>query len=310
MAECRLLMETVAEWGGAVVPARVLFQDGGFTKSSIKSWPARATPDKSMWPPEWGHWGGTWWAALCPRTGGLVALDLDGEEAIEAYRTAIRVDPSLWPEGALAYRTPGHGGGMHVVWRWPRDLPAFSRMVVTLECGGQVDLRGESTFLLLYGAPRPDLPSGENLYQLISRPGEDGPPPAPEGLVPWMEVLSGSFYHQAGPTLEYKQMSPTEFKKMAKTQGGKITVDRHSALFSLASYLRVRSGTRTFETLAAELWKLAEIYIDYGQEGEESWQTETLRVARNASKYLEERDRQQMEAAKTFTTLWQTSSRT
>lgn len=301
-------METVASWGGAVVPARVLYQDGGFTKSSIKAWPAKASPDVSQWPSEWGHWGGAWWAALCPRVGGLVALDLDGEEAIDAFRTAVQVDPTLWPNDPLAYKTPGHGGGMHVVWRWPPDLPAFSRMVVTLECGGQVDLRGESTFLLLAGAPRPDISEGDDLYHMISRPGEEGPPYAPAHLVPWMEVLSGSFFRQAGPSLEYKQMSPTDFTKMAKNQGGKIVVDRHSALFSLASYLRVRTGTRTFETLATELWRLAETYIDYGTEGEESWQTETLRVARNASKYLEERDRQQMEAAKAFTSLWTSST--
>lgn len=305
MAECRALMERVASWGGAVVPARVVFQDGGFTKSSIRGWPAKATPDISAWPVEWGHWGGSWWAAVCPRVGGLVALDLDGAEAIEAYRSAVRVDPELWPEGALAYQTPGHGGGMHVVWRWPRELPSFSRMVVTLEGGGQVDLRGESTFLLLFGAPRPDVSEGVSQYELISRPGDDDCPPfAPHNLVSWMEALAGTITHQASPSLEYKQMSPAAFAKMAKAQGGKITVDRHSALFSLASYLRVRSGTRTFETLAAELWKNAETFIDYGQEGEEAWQTETLRVARNASRYLEERDRQQMEAAKAFTSLW------
>lgn len=293
MADCRALAEEVASWGGSVVPARVNYADGGWHKGSIRGWPAKASRNPTRWPADWFSWQGNWHVALCPRTGGLVALDCDGPEAVDALRAGARGRP-WWDPPPLAYTTPGHGGGLHAIWRWPADLPTFSRMVVTLPGGGQVDLRGEGTFLLLLGAPRPDLFEGA-AYELVSRPGEGGPPPLPPDFVPWMESLGGMNRGDA-PSLQVKQAPPERVAAIAAEQGGRISVDRHTTLFALASYLRVRAGTRTFETLATALW--AEVEAHFQIEGEEDhWQQEVLRVARNASRYTRERDLLQLEAA-------------
>jgi hypothetical protein len=280
-----------------VVPARVNSDGGGgFYKGSIKGWPARASSDPAKWPDGWFTWGGDWWAALCPRAGGLVALDLDGPEAVNTFRRGVKQGEFDWPaEPPLAYRTPGHGGGMHFVWRWPPGLPPFSRKVLTIEKGGQIDLRGEGTFLLLCGAPRPDLPAGAR-YEVVMRPLNSGPPQIPVNVVAWMEELPGVVTTEEAPSLDVRQASPAQIEKMAAAQGGRIRVDRHTALFALASYLRVRQGTRTFEQLATALWQALELHFEIEDEVEH-WQSEAIRVARNASKYTEERDRLQREAA-------------
>ncbi len=298
MPDCRALAEAVASWGGAVVPARVNSDGaGGWHKGSIRGWPARASSSESNWPEGWFTWGGDWWVALCPRTNGLVALDLDGPEAVAVFREAVREHPHWWEpmRRPLAYKTPGHGGGMHVVWRWPRLMNPFARRVLTLEGGGQVDLRGEGTFLLLCGAPRPDLPAGAH-YEVVSLPVDEGPPLLPGGFEEWMESLPGVTVAEDAPTLDVKQMSPEHIEKMAIQQGGRIKTDRHTALFALASYLRVRQGTRTFEQLATALWGALEQHFEIEDEVEH-WQSEAIRVARNASKYTEERDRLQRETA-------------
>jgi hypothetical protein len=171
----------------------------------------------------------------------------------------------------------------------------FARKVLTLENGGQVDLRGEGTFLLLCGAPRPDLPAGAK-YEVVSLPGGDALPLLPGGFEEWMASLPGIATAEDAPTLDVRQSSPEQIEKMAIAQGGKIKTDRHTALFALASYLRVRQGTRTFEQLATALWAALEQHFDIEDEVEH-WQSEAIRVARNASKYTEERDRLQREAA-------------
>jgi hypothetical protein len=293
LPDCTALAGAVASWGGAVVPARVNSDgDGGWHKGSVKGWPAKASSDPSKWADGWFTWGGSWWAALCPRQGGLVTLDLDGPHAVDLFR-GVRDD--FWTPDTLTYKTPGHGGGMHVVWRWPQWLGAFSRQVCTTALGAQLDLRGEGTFLLLCGAPRPDLPAGA-AYELVSRPGEHGPPPMPPLFMDWFSRL-GDVSLEAAPSLGAKQLDPDDLVALALRQGGKVKADRHSCLFRTASWLRVRHGTRTFEALANELWRLVETYFDIADE-EEHWKQEVIRVAKNASKYTEERDRAQAEAAR------------
>jgi hypothetical protein len=296
---CRELALAVSGWGGAVVPARVNYGDDGWHKGSIKGWPAKASADPANWRHDWFSWGGTWHVALCPRVGGLIALDLDGEEAIGLLREAVALTQVPWDDSSppLIYRTPGHGGGMHIVWRWPRDLPAFSRRVVTTASGAQVDLRGEGTFLLLFGAPRPDV-ADDATYELVSRPGEGGPPPMPMQVIPWMESL-GDINIEAAPSLGAKQLSPEGLAKLAAAQGGLVKADRHVTLFRVASYLRVRRGTRTFEALAAELWRLVEEHF-YTEGEEEHWQSEVIRVSKNASRYTTERDAEQAKAAEAW----------
>lgn len=291
MSNCRAMAERLASWGGAVVPARVVYVDDGWAKASIKGWPARASSDPSDWRPDWFTWGGAWWVACCPRVGGLVAMDLDGPEAIKAFKSS---EAQLLSGGELAYTTPGHGGGMHVWWRWPSTLPAFSRLVAQLPGGGEVDMRGEAGFVLMCGAPRPDLPPGAS-YEVVLRPGDEGPPPAPSGLLDWVRSLGPSTLSEA-PVHSGKQMSPDELVKLAASQGGRIKHDRHSTLFRACSWLRVRKDYNTFEKLATELWRLAEAHFEI--EGEEDhWQNECVRVARNARAYTEERDKAQLEAS-------------
>lgn len=295
MADCQALAHTFASWGGAVVPARVMQDQGSWSKASIRGWPRLASSDPSMWRPDWFTWGGSWWVACCPRVGGLVCMDLDGPEAIEVARSAIKSGDLPWTGEELVYTTPGHGGGMHIWWRWPTSLAPFSRLVATLPGGAEVDLRGEAGFVLLYGAPRPDLPEGAK-YELRSRPGEGGPPPAPDGLRAWVESLGPSRAEDA-PVHQGRQLSPEGLARLAAKQGGRITRDRHSTLFRVCSWLRVRREFNTFEALATELWRLVETYFDCGNEGAEHWQREAIRVARNARRYMEERDRAQAEAA-------------
>jgi hypothetical protein len=294
MPDCRLLAETIASWGGAVVPARVNMHGTEWTKSSIKGWPARASSDPSQWREDWFTWGGTWWVACCPRFGGLVALDLDGPEAIDAY---LHSDPELVPHNGdeLIYKTPGHGGGMHVWWRWPPTLAPFSRLVATLPAGGEVDLRGEAGFVLMAGAPRPDLPPGA-AYEIVQRPDPGPPPPAPPGLRDWVMSLGPSVAEDA-PVHQGKQLSPEGLVRLAESQGGRVQHDRHSTLFRVCSWLRVRKDFNTFELLATELWRLVETHFNMGEEGEDHWQQECVRVAKNARAYTEERDQMQMEAA-------------
>jgi hypothetical protein len=293
MPDCRLLAETVAGWGGAVVPARVMLDGAGeWCKASIRGWPAKASPDPRQWRPDWFDWGGSWWVAACPRYGGLVCMDLDGPEAVEAFKGG----PDLLAGGELAYTTPGHGGGMHVWWRWPPDLKPFSRLVATLPGGGEVDLRGEAGFVLRTGAPRPDLPPGAR-YEIVQRPGPGGPPPAPPGLRGWVESLGPSVAEDA-PVHQGQQLSPAGLAKLAAQQGGKVRHDRHSTLFRTSSWLRVRQDFNTFETLATELWRLVTTHFDVGEEGEDHWQQECLRVARNARDYTEKRDAERAEAAR------------
>ena len=287
-----------------MVPARVQADgDGGWHKGSVKGWPARASSNPGQWPEGWFTWGGTWWVALCPRAGGLVAVDLDGEEAVATMREAVALMQLPWDDAdpPLSYRTPGHGGGMHFVWCWPPSLPPFSRQVVTLASGAQIDLRGEGTFLLLCGAPRPDIGDAAK-YELITRPGEQGPPPLPDAFPKWMESL-GDVNVERAPSLGAKQLSPAGLVELAAAQGGKLRSDRHVALFRAASWLRVRQGTRTFETLATALWDLVQAHFDIDGE-QDHWEQETLRIARNASRYTEERDRAQAEAAAQLAESW------
>jgi hypothetical protein len=287
------MAERVASWGGSVVPARVFQTAGEWGKASIKQWPSRASSDPARWRPDWFSWGGDWWVACCPRVGGLVCLDLDGPEAVQAFSGAF---PHIKLTGTeLIYTTPGHGGGMHVWWRWPPSLAPFSRLVAQLPGGGEVDMRGEAGFVLLCGAPRPDLPDGAR-YEVVSNPGREGPPPAPEGLRDWVASLGPSVAEDA-PVHQGKQLSPEGLARMAQQQGGRVTSDRHSALFRVCSWLRVRREYNTFETLAAELWRLVETHFEVGEEGEDHWMNECVRVARNARRYTEERDQAQMEAA-------------
>ena len=233
MSDCRPLAELIASWGGSVVPARVVFDGGSWTKSSIRGWPQKASRVPGRWPENWFHWGGAWHVALCPRHGGLVAMDLDGEHAIDIARQAVRDGVIPWDPPPLAYRTPGHGGGMHVIWRWPASLPAFSRLTAALPGGGEVDMRGESGFLLLVGAPRPDVPGGR--YEMVSRPGDEGPPPAPDGIMDWVRSLGPSTAVDA-PIHQGRQLDPDELPALAASQGGRLTHDRHTTLFRLASY--------------------------------------------------------------------------
>lgn len=290
MSDCRLLAETIAGWGGAVVPARVMFTEDSWSKTSIKGWPSKASSNPADWRADWFSWGGNWWVACCPRIGGLVALDLDGPEAIEVFKDFLTTGDELM------YTTPGHGGGMHVWWRWPSTLPVFSRLVAQLPAGGEVDLRGEAGFVLMCGAPRPDLPDGAR-YEMIQRPPPGGPPPAPPGLQEWVRSLGPSVMEDA-PVHQGKQLSPEAVAKLAFGQGGKITLDRHSTLFRACSWLRVRKDFNTFETLATELWRIVSVYFDMGEEGEDHWMTECVRVAKNARAYTEERDQLQMEATR------------
>lgn len=293
MPNCRTLAETLASWGASVVPARVARSEGEWTKASIRGWPSAASSDPLRWRPDWFTWGGTWWVATCPRVGGLFALDLDGPEAIDAARAGGIVG-GIGDE--LIYRTPGHGGGMHIWWRWPKDMPAFSRLVATLPGGGEVDMRGEAGFVLMCGAPRPDLPEGAR-YEMVRRPGPGGPPPPPPGLREWVESLGPSVAEDA-PVHQGKQLSPEALAKVAEQQGGRIKHDRHSTLFRACSWLRVRKDFNTFETLASELWRLVNLYFDMAEEGEDHWMNECVRVARNARAYTEARDQAQVEAAR------------
>lgn len=295
MAECRDLALELARWGGAVVPARVAMHDGEWSKSSVKGWPTKASSNPSAWRADWFTWGGTWWVAVCPRVGGLVAMDLDGPEAVAVFEEdrANMVFP--WTDEELVYTTPGHGGGMHIWWRWPHNLPAFSRLVATLPAGGEVDLRGEAGFVLIAGAPRPDLPEGAR-YELKQRPSREGPPLAPPWLQRWVKSLGPSVAEDA-PVHQGKQLSPQGLVSLAASQGGRVKADRHSTLFRVCSWLRVRREFNTFEALAAELWRLVETYFDTGEEGAEHWENEAIRVSKNARAYTETRDKEQVEAA-------------
>lgn len=293
MADCKPLAELLASWGGAVVPARVNFADGEWSKSSIKGWPSKASSNRTEWRSDWFTWGANWWVAVCPRVGGLIALDLDGPEAVEVFLEA-KMSDLAWTGEELVYETPGHGGGMHIWWRWPPEMKAFSRLVATLPAGGEVDLRGEAGFVLMAGAPRPDLPDGAR-YTIIQRPGDSGPPPAPPMLHEWVQSLGPSTLENA-PVHSGKQLEPGTLAKLAEVQGGKIKQDRHSTLFRVCAWLRVRKDFNTFETLASELWRLTETHFEIEGE-EEHWMNECVRVARNARAYTEERDRQQLEAA-------------
>jgi hypothetical protein len=110
-----------------------------------------------------------------------------------------------------------------------------------------------------------------------------------------MESL-GAVEASERPSLQVRQISPESLALRAAAQGGRLRTDRHTALFAVASYLRVRRGTRTFEQLAAALWDLVERHFEI--EGEQDhWQQEVLRVARNASRYTAQRDAAQAEAA-------------
>lgn len=279
------------------MPARVFYTDGGWTKSSIKAWPRKASPNIASWPDGWFTWGGDWHVALCPRVGGLVALDCDGPEAVDALRQSIKRNELPWTGTEWAYRTPGHGGGMHVIWRWPTTLPSFSRCAVTLPDGGQLDLRGESTFLLLFGAPRPDVSPAGATYEVVSSPDPAvGPPDAPNELPLWLrkqgEILSLS------ASVDVRQLSLADCLRMAEQQGGKIKTDRHTTLFRLASWWRVRDGGKTFEELASSLWNVVNAHFDLSEEGDDAWMKECVRVAQNAINYTKSRDEEQMAAAK------------
>ncbi len=130
---------------------------------------------------------------------------------------------------------------------------------------------------------------------MVSRPGDEGPPPAPDGIMDWVRSLGPSTAVDA-PIHQGRQLNPDELPALAASQGGRLTHDRHTTLFRLASYLRVRSGTRTFETLAAKLWELCSGVFDLGEEGEEYWMQECVRVAKNAAAYTAERDQREMES--------------
>jgi hypothetical protein len=99
------------------------------------------------------------------------------------------------------------------------------------------------------------------------------------------------------PVHQGKQISPEALAKIAYGQGGRVKIDRHSTLFRVCAWLRVRKDFSTFETLATELWRLVGVYFDMGEEGEDHWMNECVRVAKNARAYTEERDKAQMESA-------------
>lgn len=131
-------------------------------------WPEKATLDERVLEEWWERrpWA---WPGTVSGVGSSLVMDVDGPVAVEWFRDLVE-KAGGWVSGGLLYRTPGKGGGLHVVWDYPSWLVReFSQAKVILE-GGEVQLRGNGHYTLLCGARRPDLPVGERDYTLLEEP--------------------------------------------------------------------------------------------------------------------------------------------
>lgn len=157
---------TVVRLGWKVIPAFVTASGEKIPMAGGK-WQEKGTLDETVLEEWWERrpWA---WPGTVSGVGSSLVMDCDGPAGVDWFRELVeRVG---WQPGGLVYRTPGKGGGLHVVWNYPGWLVReFSQAKVILD-GGEVQLRGNGHFTLLCGARRPDLPAGERDYTLLEEP--------------------------------------------------------------------------------------------------------------------------------------------
>ena len=228
----------IVEWGGRVVP-------GFISKEGNKvplggNWVRNATKDVATLRLWWQRWPGTW-PGVVSSTDSVVVLDCDRPESVEWFSGLVQ-ETGGWKSGGWVYRTPGRGGGLHVIWKWPQErLPGTFRQakVWVGSEGGEVQLRGAGHFTLCAGARRKD-----GKYEILEEPGGGGFVEPPSALLNLFLAKSVVSTGSVGSS-DLKEISPEEAWKNAPYMDG-----RKNTVAGLAWYLAIRGGTE--ESVSSE----------------------------------------------------------
>lgn len=147
-----------AKWvvglGGHVIPAYVSMKTGD-KYPLVKEWVNAACRDEECLNRWWDLYGYAW-PGVVSRPDGLVCFDLDGPEAVDWFRE-LCISVGWTGEGALIYRSPGRGQGLHIWFKWPTYLaPIHSAKYREVDWNGEAQLRGVGCWTMMAGARRPD----------------------------------------------------------------------------------------------------------------------------------------------------------
>jgi bifunctional DNA primase/polymerase-like protein len=226
----------VASWGFRVFPGFVTRTGEKIPYSGFGgNWVKLATTEEREFE-QWWEKSPWLWPGTVSGVGSSLVLDIDSPGALDWFRSLVgRNVAGGWGSctGGWCYRTPGKGGGMHLLYRWPAFLGNdFRQAKVCLPEGGEVQIRGEGHWTLLCGAPRPD-----GKYETIEEPPPSGPVVAPEGLV--RAVLAESVLSVGRPLRsdgELREVSPE-----AAWAGRPWMDGRKNTLAGLCWYMAMRS---------------------------------------------------------------------
>lgn len=166
----------LAGLGWNVLPAYCTWKDCKKVTVCGDEWQNKGTTDPAQIEAWWDKkpWA---WPGLLSGPGGPLLVDLDGPAAAEAFRELLVSVTGTEAVDAWVYATPGHGGGMHVLWDWPAGGLDFTKF----EPVRGLEFRGRAHWTLFYGAKRRD---GE--YVWLSGDKSAKPPEPPGRLVEWL----------------------------------------------------------------------------------------------------------------------------
>lgn len=231
---------SMAKWlvdrGAKVIPAYVSMKTGD-KMPLVKDWANVGTREVDVLNRWWDEKGYAWPGVVSGRNSWL-CFDVDGESALEWFRTFYTNNGGPGKSGMgedgecgpLLYYTPGRNRGLHVWFRWPEWLSELHSVKYS-EPGwnGEVQLRGRGCWTLMAGCKRPD---GE--YQVLSTP--DVLCEAPRELIVAF-MAAGNQVAVAGST-DLRELSVDDAWAGAPWQD-----NRKQAVAGLAWYLSIRGAS-------------------------------------------------------------------
>lgn len=238
----------------------------------IKSWTEHASGDEAQVRGWWRRWPDANIGVVTGARSGIVVLDLDGPEGIEAAKRMAAPHGGL--PRTLAVRTGG--GGFHCLFRWDDARPLGNRVALV----PKVDFRGEGGCVIAALS----LHRSGRRYAWV--PPEGGTEPSVEQILPLPDWLAAAV-QRAGPSL-------------AKTRRKRRPMPELSGDDARGAWLQavVREGAASLESATAgqrhgELYKAAARLGNYAESlGLDSARVgELLHDAARRCGYFESRDR-------------------
>lgn len=240
----------LAELGIRVIPAWI--NKEGDKVPLAGNWVENATTQPAQLRRRWedilrGRSGSTrWlWPGVVSGPGSCLVFDADGPAAVDSLRTMVKdVDWNL--EGCFVYRTPGRGGGLHIVCSWGNVPDLFGQSKVD-----GVQLRGRGHWAMFCGAQRKD---GD--YEMIKGDVTQLLPP-PAAITSLFMTSEPSVYMGGGGNGEIKMLSLDEAKEL-----GVLMDDRKNTAASLVWGLAAGEKIEDEEEVARQVKEWNQEYCD------------------------------------------------